>query len=114
MTVKKHLVQKIGDTDKETMVSEPLSKEEEMVAEIIRLLKKYGVKLENDKGYDCVYVANMAKNDYFKSSIADDAHLALFIKDYIDDIDAYEGMPFTRFYADCIGSGNVINWEDML
>ena len=29
MTVKKHLVQKIGDTDKETMVSE-------------RLLKKYG------------------------------------------------------------------------
>lgn len=42
MTVKKHLVQKIGDTDKETMVSEPLSKEEEMVAEIIRLLKKYG------------------------------------------------------------------------
>ena len=42
MTVKKHLVQKNGDTDKETMVSEPLSKEEEMVAEIIRLLKKYG------------------------------------------------------------------------
>lgn len=42
MAVKKHLVQKIGDTDKETMVSEPLSKEEEMVAEIIRLLKKYG------------------------------------------------------------------------
>ena len=42
MTGKKHLVQKIGDTDKETMVSEPLSKEEEMVAEIIRLLKKYG------------------------------------------------------------------------
>ena len=88
---------------------EPMKKED-----VEELLKKYGVKLENDKGYDCVYVANMAKNDYFKSSIADDAHLALFIKDYIDDIDAYEGMPFTRFYADCIGSGNVINWEDML
>ena len=42
MAVKKHLVQKIGDTDKEAMVSEPFSKEEEMVAEIIRLLKKYG------------------------------------------------------------------------
>jgi hypothetical protein len=23
-------------------------------------------------------------------------------------------MPFTRFYADCIGSGTLIPWEDML
>lgn len=42
MTVKKPFVQKFGDTYKEAMVSEPLSKEEVMVAEIIRLLKEYG------------------------------------------------------------------------
>lgn len=82
--------------------------------EVEELLKKFGVKLEHDKGYDCVYVANMAKNDFYKSSIQDDAHLALFIKDYIDDVDAYPGMPFTRFYADCIGSGTPILWEQML
>ena len=88
---------------------EPMKKDE-----VEELLKKYGVKLENDKGYDCVYVANMAKSDYMKSSIADDAHLALFVKDYIDDVDAYDGMPFTRFYADCIGAGKPIMWEDVL
>ena len=88
---------------------EPMRKED-----VEELLKKFNVKLENDNGYDCVYVANMVKNDFYKSSIVDDAHLALFVKDYIDDIDAYEGMPFTRFYSDCIGSGNVINWEDVL
>ena len=82
--------------------------------EVEELLKKFGVKLEHDKGYDFVYVANMAKADYFKSSIADDAHLALFIKDYLDDPDGYEGLPFTRFYADCIGSGTPILWEEML
>ena len=82
--------------------------------EVEELLKKFGVKLEHDKGYDCVYVANMAKNDFYKSSIQDDAHLALFIKDYIDDVDAYPGMPFTRFFADCIGSGTPINWEDVM
>lgn len=82
--------------------------------DVEELLKKAGVKLEHDKGYDAVYVANMAKSDYMKSSIADDAHLALFIKDYIDDVDAYEGMPFTRFYADCIGSGTPIDWEQMV
>ena len=82
--------------------------------EVEELLKKYAVKLEKDAGYDCVYVANMAKSDYYKSSIADEAHLALFIKDYIDDPDGYSGLPFTRFYADCIGSGTPIIWEDMM
>ena len=37
-----------------------------------------------------------------------------FIKDYIDDKDGYPELPFTRFYADCIGSGCPINWGDML
>ena len=82
--------------------------------EVEELLKKLAVKLENDKGYDAVYVANMAKADYFKSSIPDEAHLAMFVKDYIDDVDSYPGMPFTRFYADCIGSGTPILWEQML
>lgn len=82
--------------------------------EVEELLKKLAVKLENDKGYDAVYVANMAKADYFKSSIPDEAHLAMFVKDYIDDPDGYKGLPFTRFYADCIGSGTPIMWEDML
>lgn len=82
--------------------------------EVEELLKKFAVKLEKDAGYDCVYVANMAKADYYKSSIADEAHLALFVKDYIDDPDGYSGLPFTRFYADCIGSGTPIIWEDMM
>ena len=84
---------------------EPISKEQ-----VEELLKKYSINLEKDAGYDSVYVANMAK----KGSITDEAHLALFIKDYIDDVDAYNGMPFTRFYADCIGSGNPIMWEQMM
>ena len=67
-----------------------------------------------DAGYDACYVANMAKNDFYKRSIADEAHLAMFVKDYVDDVDAYEGMPFTRFYADCIGDGKAIIWEEML
>lgn len=72
----------------------PIKKEE-----VEELLKKYGIKLEKDAGYDCVYVANMAKADYYKSSITDESRLALFLKDYIDDPDGYDGLPFTRFYA---------------
>lgn len=77
-------------------------------------LKKYNVSLPDAKGYDCVYCLNMARADYFKSSIADEQHLALFVKDYMGDVDGYPTIAFTRFYADCIGTGTPINWEDML
>jgi hypothetical protein len=56
----------------------------------------------------------MAKADFLGSSISDDVHLAKFIKDYCDDPDAPDGMPFTRYYADCIASGTPIIWSDML
>ena len=79
-----------------------------------KLLNKYGVTIENKIGYDYVFAANMCIADYYGSSIIDEQHVALFIKDYVDDPDGYEELPFTRFYADCIGLGVPINWEDVL
>ena len=78
------------------------------------LIKQYGVRIDNNKGYDDVYIANMCKADFLGSSIRTEDRLILYVKDVIDDADAYEGMPFTRFYADCIGSGCPIPWEDVL
>lgn len=78
------------------------------------LLNRYSIKLDNKIGYDYVFAANMGKADYLSSSITDEQHLALFVKDYVDDKDGYPELPFTRFYADCIGMGIPINWEDML
>lgn len=83
----------------------------EMVDE---LLKKYGVNLENKYGYDYVFAANMCKADYLGSSVPDEQHLALFVKDYVDDPDGYPELPFTRFYGDCIGTGTPIAWEDVI
>ena len=76
------------------------------------LLKRFNINIPVT--YDAVYIANMCKADFMNSSIADEAHLALYVKDVIGDEDAYEGMVFTRYYADCIGSGTPIDWEDMI
>ena len=78
------------------------------------LLKRYGVTLKNKFGYDYVFAANMCKADYFGSSVPDEQHHALFVKDYVDDPDGYPELPFTRFYGDCIGTGKAIPWEDLL
>lgn len=87
----------------------PFSKED-----VDSILAKYGITLNNDKGYDAVYVANMCKADFLGRSVRDEQGLAMYVKDVIDDPDAYDGMVFTRFYSDCIGSGTAINWEDMM
>ncbi len=82
--------------------------------EIQTLFKNYNITVDNCVGYDVSYVYHMARSDYFGKSITNDRNLLQFVKDYIDDPDGYDGLPMTRFYADCIGSGTPIMWEDML
>lgn len=78
------------------------------------LLGRYSITLNHAKGYDHVYVAARIKAVCFGSSVQDDSHWAMAIKDEIDDPNCYDGVAFTRFYADCIGKGEPIIWEDML
>lgn len=88
---------------------EPMNKDA-----VEELLQKQGVKLEHNEGYNFVYVANSAKADYWKSSIEDEKHLALFIKDVIDDPDNEGGNVFRKFLSDCDAKGCVVDWEDIL
>lgn len=78
------------------------------------MLTRYGIKLENNVLYDYVYVANMGKADFLKSSIPDEAHLALYIKDTIDDSDAPDGTTMRRWYATMIAAGEPVEWDEML
>lgn len=88
---------------------DPYTKEQ-----IDEMLKKYNITLEHNVGMDYCFVANMAKADYLKSSIPDEHHLALFVKDYIDDPDAGDGTTMRRWYATMIANGEVVEWDDML
>lgn len=87
----------------------PYSKEQ-----VEELLERNGIELERGKLYDAVYVANMCAADFLGKSVPDEAHLAQYVKDVIDDADAEEGYVFNRFYADCMFMDNPIDWEDML
>lgn len=95
-------------SDKEEAI-EPWTKEQ---AE--KLLKKYGLQLENDVMYNATYVCNMAVADFYKSSIPDEVHLAMYVKDYIDDVDGNSEIPFRRWVATMVGIGMPIEWEDIL
>lgn len=87
----------------------PMSKED-----VEDILKSYKINIENGQLYDCTYVANMCKADFMGSSIMDEKHLALYVKDVIDDVDAPDGLVFNRWYADMCYCGIAIDWEEML
>jgi len=78
------------------------------------VLKSYGIVVNNSQLYDEAFVASMCKADFLNSSIIDEEHLALYIKDVIDDVDAPDGLVFNRWYSDMCYKGIAINWEDML
>ena len=78
------------------------------------VMKANNVELQNDFGYDAVFVFHMGASDYLGSSITDEAHLARYVKDLLDDKDGYDGIAFTRFMADCSAKGVPIMWEDMI
>lgn len=78
------------------------------------LLNRYGIKLENNKGYDHVYIANMAKSDFYKSSLPDEQHIAMYVKDYLDDPDGTDELPFRRWLASMVGLGIPVMWEDII
>ena len=78
------------------------------------ILTKHNIKLEHNELCDHVFVYNMGNNDYMGSSIIDEKHLAMYVKDVIDDKDGYDGIVFNRWYADMVVQGIPIEWEDML
>lgn len=78
------------------------------------LLKTYKIELKENQLYDYVYVANMCKADFLGSSVPDEQHLCKYVRDVIDDIDAYDGIVFNRWYADMCRTGIAIPWEDVL
>lgn len=96
-------------TDRNGKSVTPMTKEQ-----VSEWLRTNGVTLKNDKGYDAAYVLAMAKADYWGSSISDDAHLALFVRDYIDDPDGAKSKAFDHFVVDCRAKGEPIFWDDMM
>lgn len=87
----------------------PLDKEQ-----VSSFLKSNGIGIRNDVGHDAAYVFNMAKADYYGSSLQNDAQLALFVKDYLDDPDGAESRAFDEFWIKTVALGIPIFWEEML
>uniref|UniRef100_UPI0040563B93 DUF7841 family protein n=1 Tax=Alistipes sp. TaxID=1872444 RepID=UPI0040563B93 len=99
-------VENMYNNDKERIDKNSYSKEQTE-----ELLRQFKVEVKNNKGYDSVYVLNMARSDYFGESVPGTKHLALFVRDYLDDEDGYEGIAFSRYLADCIAKRLEIEWD---
>ena len=102
-------MRKYNETTRRLERIEPLDK-----TAVDELLKNNGITLDDARGYDYVYVANMCKADFWGKSIKDEQQMAQYVKDTVDDTDQKDGFIFNRFYADCCHNGMPIPWEDLL
>lgn len=74
------------------------------------LLQTHSIKLDA-KIYDVVYLANWCKKVLYGSSINDEKHFVLFLKDMFEK----EGdLIFNRWLADTARKGISIEWEEMI
>ena len=88
---------------------EPLSKEY-----IDKVLHQNNITLTKNVGSDYIFVANMCKADYYGSSVPDEKHFALYIKDTIEDEDAADGTTMRRWYATMVANGLMVDWEEFI
>lgn len=82
--------------------------------ELNNKLKAYAINIDNDVLYDANYVYSMCISDFYGSSIKDEHHVLLYVKDLVDDQDAVDGFIFNRWYSDMNLKGMPIDWEEIL
>lgn len=82
--------------------------------EVEELLKRNKVEFDENDVYDAVYAFNMLYSDFFPKAIKDEQSLAEGVKCLLEDTDGYDGMIFTRWYADCLAKGTPIRLERFL
>lgn len=103
----KYAVQYLKDRNGKPV--KPYSKEE-----VDDLLKRQNVTLDNNKGWDYVYVASMAKSDMDGSPLADDRSIANYIKIVIDDADDADGEVMACWYVKMIFRHIPVDWAMFL
>lgn len=82
--------------------------------EVNEFLRMNGVTLKNNSGHDAAYVHAMLFADCYGSSLPDDKHLAMGIKDFLDDIDGTESKALDHFVSDCKAKDIRIYWDEMI
>ena len=103
------LMEKVDPKTGETEPLQPWDK-----AKVEELLHKHKIELQNNMNYNHVYVANMILADRWGSSVEDEKHLALAIKDEIDDVDAAADSIFNCWMVKLEDKGISVPWEEMI
>lgn len=83
-------------------------------SQVEELLKLHQITLNNDVSYDSTYVANMCKAYCLSSSVPDEKHLAHYVKDTIDNVDAADGTVMRCWYASMVAAGIPVEWSELL
>lgn len=84
--------------------------------EVDSMITRYNVSMKPGykNNHDYVYLANMCKADYYGSSITDDYHLVLFVKNTLEDVDAEECSVFKKWLSSVDDCKSSLDWKSFI
>lgn len=82
--------------------------------QVDKILEVHKITLTNSMGSDYIFVANLGKAKYYESSISDEKHFALYIKDTIDNENIADGTIMREWYTSMVAKGIMIDWEEFI
>lgn len=78
------------------------------------VMTSMNVALEHNNLYDAAYLYNKAKAKFFGSSIADDKHVCLHVKDILDDPAGSDELPFRFWLQEMVALGTPVDWDSLV
>lgn len=78
------------------------------------ILSKHNITLKYDELCDGMFVYSMAMSDFYESSLPTEKEVALYVQDYVDDVDKIDGFIFNRWVADMFLEGQLIEWDEFI
>lgn len=78
------------------------------------LMKKFSVKIDNDAGYDYVYLHNETRAYSLGNSIQDEYHVILRVKEVLDGPNSVDGEVFRWWYASMVAKGIPVDWKEIM
>lgn len=83
-------------------------------SDVDSMLRKYGIYIENNNGYDVCYCANMFKSDFLGKSLPNDQYLCIHLKCYLDDVDGNPHRAFDEYVANAADKKVSIPWDSLI
>lgn len=82
--------------------------------QVLDMMKKYNIEINNYCEYDIVVAMNMAYANYYPKVLNTEQSILEYVKACLDGPNSYDGILFSQWCAKMKRTGRFVDWEEMI